>query len=68
MAQCAVFLMPTSGSGREDSSSKCSILCPTVERRQQEDESGLANTEPLQKGIEEQGLLLCSFFLSMWSL
>ena len=63
MAQCAVFMMPTSCSSREGSSSGASSsLCP-VERRRQEEESGLANTEPLQKG---QGMFLFSFSLSVY--
>ena len=62
MAKCAVFMMPAGCGSRVDSSGS---LCGAVERRRQENGSGLANTESLQKGIEGQGLFLLCFFLCM---
>ena len=55
----AVFMMPA-GCSRVDSS-----LCGAVERGRQENGSGLANTESLEKGIEGQGLFLLCFFICM---
>ena len=62
MAKCAVFMMPAGCSGVDSSGSS---LCGAVERRRQENGSGLANTESLEKGIEGQGLFLLCFFICM---